>query len=257
MTKTLKKVLSFVLAMVMVLSLIPAVYATETTQPSVGGDVGTRGPAPSKTYDADEWIEVNSAEDLLALTASGTAMDARSINAEANKGKTIGLKLMGDIAIETTSTTPYAGRYAAMYIGHYNSDATKAFPVDVVLDLNGYTLTDTSVNSRMIGIYSGSEFVVTNGTILGNGDYISTGGVFFSSGDNDIILDGISVTAKAYTKEAHGNILNTSGTGAVSIINSYLEVTEGDAMSCRGGMIAIQHAVPVTLKNSTFVGGHA
>lgn len=258
MAKNLKKLLSLVLAMIMVLSLIPAVYATET------GEEGTTESeteetvtyAPSQTYEADEWIEVSTAEDLISYTAAGADKDEKSINAEAYKGKTVGLKLMDDLAIET-NTTLYPGRYAAMYIGYYNSDATKAFPVNVVLDLNGHTLTDTSTNSRMIGVYSGSKLVVTNGTILGNGKYTSTGGVFFSSGANDITLDGVTVIANGYKKTAHGAMMNSGDKGAIQIINSYLEIRDDGKAVCRGGLFYIAHSIPVTLTNSTFVGGYA
>ena len=258
MAKNLKKLLSLVLAMIMVLSLIPAVSAAETdeevtTEPETEETVTY---TPSKTYEADEWIEVETAEEFLALTASGTTVDALSINAEANKGKVIGLKLMDDISIETT-TKLYPGRYAAMYIGYYNADATKAFPVDVVLDLNGHTLTDTSTNSRMFGVYSGSKLVVTNGTILGNGNYTSTGGVFFSSGANDITLDGVTIIANGYKKTSHGAMMNAGTNGAIQIINSYLEIRDDGKALCRGGMFYIAYAIPVTLTNSTFVGGYA
>lgn len=200
MANTLKKLLSLAVAVIMVLSMIPAVSAEETVTPE-----GTESKTytPSKTYEADKWIEVKTADELIALTGQ----DAASINVAGNKGMTVGLKLMNDISIET-STKLYTGRYAAMYIGYHNSDADKAFPVDVVLDLNGHTLTDTSTNSRMIGVYSGSKLVVTNGTILGNGNYTSTGGMFFSSGANDITLDGVTIIANGYKKTSHGAMMN-------------------------------------------------
>ena len=198
MAKNLKKLLSLVLAMIMVLSLIPAVSATETTEPEASEPAATEPAAtesvatkpeasepeatepeetktwiPSKTYEADEWIEIETVEDFIAYTASGAAASEKSINVEANKGKTIGLRLMADIETCVTKEL-YSGRYATAYIGYYNADATLAFPVNVVLDLNGHTITDTSNVSRMFGIYSDSEFVITNGKIVGNGSYTST-----------------------------------------------------------------------------------
>ena len=275
MAKNLKKLLSLVLAMIMVLSLIPAVSATETTEPEATEPAATEPVAtepaatepeetsnwiPSKTYEAEEWIEIQTAEDFISYFAGNATMDEKSINVDANKGKTIGLRLMDDIAVATDTKT-YSGRYAAAYIGYYNADATLAFPVNVVLDLNGHTITDTSTNSRMFGIYSGSEFVITNGKILGNGKYTSTGGVFFVSGACDVTIDGVEVIANGYTKaSANGSMINTSKNGdgdtsPITIINSRLEIRDDGKTAQHGGLVAITNESDVILQNSEFVGG--
>lgn len=53
MTKSIKKLLSLVLAMIMVLSLVPAVSAADT-EPEIGGSVGDREPIDETI----EWIEI-------------------------------------------------------------------------------------------------------------------------------------------------------------------------------------------------------
>ena len=171
MANTLKKLLSLVMAVIMVLSLIPAVSAEEAEAPKATEEGWI--PTPSgATYAVEEWFEVSTAEELMAYLSTTALNDPKSINIKENEGKTFGIRLMDDI---TLNVSRGVNHYADLYIGNYveavkdssGNVTTPAswFPVHVVLDLNQKTLTSTSTNNRLFGIYGGSDMVVTNGTI--------------------------------------------------------------------------------------------
>ena len=97
MTKAMKRLLSLAVALIMILSMIPAVYAAEGEEQTTPAY-----QAPSKTYEAAEWIEVGTGEDLIVQMKNGA-----NVNATANNSKVMGIRLTDDITLskETTGCT--------------------------------------------------------------------------------------------------------------------------------------------------------
>jgi len=215
--------------------------------------------APSQKYEADVWYEANTAEQLLAFFTNRLSTNGKSINRPENEGKTVGIRLMADVS---TKADGKSNQYAVFYVGHYSDTASERFPVNVVLDLNGHTVTDTSSNNRMFGVYSGSKLVVTNGTILANGNYKANGGTIMTSEVTDVTLDGVRLVSndnldrETAASPSDGGLYYASAAGAkLTVINSELEKTVGAVDE--GGLIYSSAASFVTIQNSVLKGGHA
>ena len=215
-------------------------------------------PAPAESYRADVWYEVSTGEELQSYLAKDKATDPMSVNdfSSSKAGTTVGIRLTDNVQTNGKKTT---GIYATLYVGHYNEeDASDTYPMNIVLDLNGYTITDTSKINRLFGIYANSTFVITNGTIMANGCYIGSGNVLFSSGQNNITLDGVRIvenstaTAANYgassRENASGGIYR--GAGNVTVKNSVLELNSGHLNY--GGIMHINDTATVTLEKSVF-----
>ncbi len=213
---------------------------------------------PSAKYDADIWYEANTAEQLLAFFTNRVATNGKSINRTEHIGKTVGVRLMKDV---TTKADGKSNQYAVFYVGHYSDTASERFPVSVVLDLNGHTVTDNSSNNRLFGVYSDSKLVITNGTILANGTYKSTGGTIFTSGKTDVTLDGVRFVSndagdrETVTSPTDGGMYNGAAGTKLKIINSELEKTAGSVDE--GGILYLSGACSATIENSVLKGGSA
>ena len=250
--KLTKRMLSLLLTVVMVLSMIPAVYAA--------GEAATEEtwtPNPSQTYAVDgDWIEISTGAELHSLLANGSGKDPKSINIPENEGKTIGIRLTADIATKRDKTEAPA----SFYIGYYSDTAANCFPVNIVLDLNGHTMTDTSNNYRLFGIYSGSHLTITNGTLIASGNYTSTGGVFFTHSGADLTLDGMKLINNAskdtYNADGTGDDGGVYFSGAsgckLNVINSWVEAT--GSIRGRGGILCLD-AGTHNITNSVIKGG--
>ena len=152
MAKNLKKLLSFTVALIMVLSLIPAVSAAEETQPqtsilNIPADV--------------EWIMIGKEDtettDTLVTWWSGKN-NSKLMNEYAATGNVAYMKLTEDVIYTPNSLTT---------IGYVKSGSVPAKSLNLVLDLNGKTLTfDGTYESRVFGIYSSSSLTVFNGNII-------------------------------------------------------------------------------------------
>ena len=214
--------------------------------------------APADSYEADVWFEASTGEELQSYMAKDKATNPLSVNdfSYSKAGTTVGIRLTDNVDTNGKKTT---GIYATLYVGHYNEDdANDSYPLNIVLDLNGYTITDTSKINRLFGIYCNSTFVITNGTIIANGCYIGSGNVLFSSGQNNITLDGVRIvenstaTAANYgassRENASGGIYR--GAGNVTVKNSVLELNTGHLNY--GGIMHINDTATVTLERTVF-----
>ena len=245
--------LALVVAMLLGMLVVPAGAAPAET-----------ASAPSKSYEADVWYEVSTPQQLQSYLTASPSVHYASINCEANKGRTIGIRLTADIATKVDSATNY---YAVLYVGYYNEDAEKCFPISLVLDLNGHTITDTSKNNRMIGVYSGSTLVITNGTILADGAYNGNGGVIFTNGACDVTMDGIRLVSTDMTDTSGGAaaatgdgrdgglFYATANNSKLTIVNSELEKQSGKVNE--GGLISLSNKITGNISNSVLKGGTA
>ena len=232
--------------------MIPAVSATENeseapVQPTRGAALGA-----SKTYEADEWVEVGDGATLISKMGNGSG-----VNASANAGKVMGIRLTDDITL-TSTTKGMKTTGTLLYIGYYNSDDTKLRAQDVILDLNGKTLkTDETVTlSRLFGTYGTSTFTIINGTLIMDGTYTNYAPLCFFNKVNHFTMDGVSLTFKDESdRTSYGGLLSTANKGAsFTIINSDVTMESGSVY--RGGMINTSNSgITITLKNSTFTGG--
>ena len=245
-----KRIFALLLSAAMVLGMIAVPAAAAPAETPV---------SPSAQYEADVWYEANTAEQLLAYFTNRPSTNGKSINRPENIGKTVGIRLMADVA---TQANGKSNQYAVFYVGHYSDTASERFPVSVVLDLNGHTITDTSSNNRMFGVYAGSKLVVLDGTILANGTYKANGGTIMTSEACDVTLDGVRlVSGDALDREtasspSDGGLFYSNAAGnKLTVINCELEKTAGSVDE--GGLICSSAASFVTIENSVLKGGSA
>ena len=216
MRKTLKKVLSAAIALIMVLSMIPAVSAAEEA----------------------EIIKVTTANDLLTPMTNGSAE-----NQVANA--TYYYQLQNDVTMKTAK---------ALYIGKYvekETETEKGHAIHVVLDLNGYTLTDaysTAAKNRMFALYSGSSIHVKNGKIVSNTSIKALGGVFFGVGGSDFTFDNVTIETYSPSTSA-GGVLHANGSGAVVTLNNSTFTRLGGTCAGNGNTLIF------SLADSLFSGG--
>ena len=242
--KVTKRLLSLLVSAVMVLSMIPAVYAEEAAAPY---------QTPSKTYEAAQWVEVGTVAELKAALTNNAG-----VNAEANADKVMGLRLTADITV-TKVLDDNKTSNTMLYVGYYSSSTVNRGQ-DLVLDLNGHTLTtdETVQRSRLFGIYGGSNLVITNGVIMQDGTYSAYSASVFFQGASTLVLDGVNWTlADTHARASYGGMFSLNAAGnALTILNSDITYACGEEGSVyRGGIINDSGAAPITLKNSNFTGG--
>ena len=244
-----KRLFSLMLVAALVMGMLVAPVAAAPTQTAT---------APSDTYEADVWYEADSANRLQNLLSKDKSTNFLSVNdlADSTAETTVGIRLTANVSTEVDYGS---GKAAVFYIGHYNdNDKTDRWPMKIVLDLNGHTITDTSKNLRMFGIYSGSTLVITNGTIIANGCYYSNGNLFFSSGSNNVTLDGVRIvsnstaTAADYSTSVRDRVVGGMYrvSGNLAIKNCSLEKNSG--YTNNGGILSIAGGSKVTLEKSIF-----
>ncbi len=285
MATNLKKLLSFVLAVVMVLSLIPAVYATETTETE---DTETSVPEtgePETSEPASDAIQLGTADEWHSWFLG---VSNQLITQYGGTGETAKFLVTADIT--TTPNNLY-------YLGT-NGGVT----VNAEIDLGGHTLTVTGSNkSRVFGIYDGSNLTVKNGTIVLDKPFGSVnGGLFFVTKGNltleDVVINDIGEYAYGYNGKimsiasgctvtltdcditantvASTSTYNTSGTlsygiGAVIVTNGTITATNtsftastttnataNTGLVTYGGMIGFQSGCVNTFTDCTFNGGY-
>ena len=249
-----KRAISLLLAAAMLLGMI--------VMPAAAAPAETATEA-SQAYQADVWYEANSAEELQSYLTNGALRGTRSVNVIENKDITVGIRLNADV---TTKVTGESGYRAVFYVGYYSETASECIPISLVLDLNGHTITDTSSNNRLFGVY-GSKLVLTNGTVIANGTYKAAGGTIFTSEYCEVTLDGVRFVSNDDYDRSGGAAATTSGgsdgglycaTGTASkltVINSELEKTAG--VVNEGGLIASTGTTQVNITNSVLKGGKA
>ncbi|MBR4864518.1 MAG: DUF4886 domain-containing protein [Oscillospiraceae bacterium] len=241
-----KRILALLLTLAMVMGMVVLPVSAE------------KAIAPAEKYQADIWLEANTPEQLLAYFTNRVSTNGKSINRTEYIGKTVGVRVMADMNIKADGKS---NQYAVFYVGHYSETQSEQFPVSVVLDLNGHTITDTSSNNRMFGVYAGSKLVITNGAIFANGTYKSTGGTIFTSGKTDVTLDGVRFVSndagdrETVSSPTDGGMYNGAAGTKLTIINSELEKTAGSVDE--GGILFLSGACSARIENSVLKGGSA
>ncbi|MBR4864791.1 MAG: hypothetical protein IKU07_09465, partial [Oscillospiraceae bacterium] len=279
MAKNIKKLLSFVLALVMVLSMIPAVYAAdETTEPE-----GTTPPAT--TEPAADAIQIGTADDWHNWFMRNTN---NLIKDYGNKDEVAKFAVTADI--RTTPNNLY-------YFGT-NAGVT----VKAEIDLGGHTLTITGTNtSRVFGIYDNSQLTIKNGTIVLDKPFANVNGGLFLVNKGSVVLENVNIddigeyefgyngklmqissgctatmtncnissNTKASTSRYAASGALATGIGAMIVINGTLNATNctftasketnattNDGLPYYGGMIAHQSGAAGNYTNCTFEGGY-
>jgi len=293
MAKSMKKLLSLVLAMVMVLSLIPAVSAAETneevTEPAAteAATEATEPAASEENEPADpDAIAIGTADEWHEWFMRNTN---KLIEEYSNKDEVAKFLLTADIT--TTPNNLY-------YFGTTQGNTVKA-----EIDLGGHTLTVTgSSTSRLFGIYDGSALTIKNGTIVLNKPFGAVNGGMFLINKGTLNLDNMVIddigehkfnyngklmqigagntvtmtntTIRSNTK-ANTSQYNTAGNlsygiGAMIMIQGTLvaencnfvastetNATDNNGLTYYGGMITHQAGTNATYTNCTFDGGYA
>ena len=221
MAKTMKKLLSLVLVAIMVLSMIPAVSAEEEI----------------------ETVNVEKISDMTNILKGGSEFNSVA-------GNTIRFVLQDNVTVTSAS---------AIYIGKYVEEETetdKGHGTNVILDLNGFTLTDecTSVKYRTFALYNGSTLTVKNGKIVSNAKgYKSLGGIFFGHTNSDFTLENVTVETTAPSTSGGGVLYTTGSSAVVTINNSTITRLGGD---CAGnGSIIHMKGGKLYLNDSHISGG--
>ena len=241
--RAIKRVLSLLLAMVLVLSMVPAVFA-ET-------EAAADHQSPTGTYATDKWYEVGTVEELK------TAMDNNNgANVSENAELTAGVKLTADLTVTAENAGKTDG--ALLYVGYYK-DSTTYRGQALVLDLNGHTLTvaEDVTADCLFGAYGDSSFTVTNGIVAQGGTYGSSSAAVFLHGESKMTLDGVKWTlTDPNAKNTYGGMFRLGNSGnSLTVLNS--DVTYATGTACRGSIIHDDGGATVTLKNSTLTGGNA
>ena len=223
MAKTMKKILSLLLAAIMVLSLIPAVSAEET--PDV--------------------VKVYNGNDLLTPMTNGSE---QNLVADA----TYYYQLQNDVTMDTAK---------ALYIGKYVeaenvTETNKGHAVHVVLDLNGKTLTDAydaGAKNRMFALYSGSSITVKNGKIVSNTSIKALGGVFFGQGGSDFTFENVIIETSSPSTSA-GSVLYATGSSTEVTLTDCTFTRVAGQSAGNGGIICMSGG-KLYLNNSHISGG--
>ena len=218
-----KRLFSGILVLTMVLAMIPVVYAEETA----------------------EVVKVYEESDLLTPMTNGSE---QNLVADA----TYHYQLQNDITMDTAKAL-YIGKYVA---AANVTETNKGHAVHVVLDLNGYTLTDAydaAAKNRMFALYSGSSITVKNGKIVSNTSIKALGGVFFSIGGSDVTLENVTIETSSPSTSMGGVIYGNGSGTVVTLNNSTITRTAGD---CTGnGSIIAMEGGELYLNNSHISGG--
>jgi len=254
MAKSMKKLLSLVLAMIMVLSLVPAVAAT--------GEEEITWNEIANEEEWDAWFGGYNKSKLLT---------------EHGDGQPVYLKLTDSFEITCEKL---------QYIGHN----TGSICCKVIIDLGGNTLTynkaETATEAtRFMGVYGSADSHLTmqNGTLINNGEYNNaSGGVFFmnkgsiklenlniiDNSDNAYYSSGKILSVGSGTSAELNNVtftVNTANsTGNAGIINSSGTLVMNNCVlngsetseNANGGLLYVAGGT-ATLTGCEFNGGEA
>ena len=207
MKANLKKLLSLALAMIMILSMIPAVYAAETDEEVTETPAATEATEPAATEpattepdDGIAWIEIGDAATWTEWF--GSKNNSKLMQTYGGTENTAYVKLTADVELSVNSLHT---------IGYNNPAVT----MNLVLDLGGNTLTLTpdKYTGRVFGLYNQSSLTVQNGAIINNVKYGTVhGGLFFVS-NGHLTLTNVDITDdtdNAYG--CYGKLIQVSGT---------------------------------------------
>ena len=237
MAKSIKKLLSLTLALVMVLSMIPAVFAADETE----------APAPAYTTNAAGWVEIGAASQFNKwFYNKGEGPDYILVNA--TEAITAKLVLTADIKQNVTAS-----------IGSSSSDIAH----NIILDLNGHTITATHA-SRIFALYKGSLTIMNSkdeGGIIGTGANNSgvVGSMLYAAYGSTLNLVNVNITRteNTYTNKG-GGVLGANEGATINIIDCVIDGALA-GYSTAGGVLYIENATVnlfgSVLKNGTALSG--
>ena len=204
MANTLKKLLSLAIAVIMVLSLIPAVSAEEVIT----------------------WNEISNEDEWDAWFGG---YNKSKLLTEHGDGQPVYLKLTESFEITSEKL---------QYIGHN----TGSICCKVIIDLGGHTLTynkaaSATAATRFMGVYgsANSHLTMQNGTLINNGEYSgASGGVFFMN-KGSIKLENMTIidnSDNAY--DSSGKILSVGGSCSAELNNVTFTVNTANSTGSAG-----------------------
>ena len=255
MAKSTKKLLSLLLAMIMTLSLIPAVSAAETdgtepeiteTVPAATEPAATEPAAPLYTTNAGGWVEIANASQFNKWFRSGSNLSAEYILANATEPITAKLVLTGDIVMNVTGQM---GKSSADGPAH-----------NITLYLNGHTIT-ASHTSRILSAYTGTLTVMNSkeeGGIMATGanNAAVIGNMFYAGFGATLNLVNLNVTRTENTHLGKGGGIVGSNNGAtINIIDCVLD-GGNTGYTTQGGVLYVESTV-VNLSGSVLKNGTA
>ena len=236
MTSTVKKLLSAAMALVMVLSLIPATASAKTVEVTDG---------VSYTENSAGWVEIGSTAEFNDWFRD-TAEDSIT-RAAAKAGKTVTAKLIlkADIALNV-----------AGYVG------TEEYPAahNITLDLNGHSITskDNESGRRAFSVYTGTLNLINSketGGIEMPGALSATGGIIYSKKGN-INMNNITIKRTyASARNYYCGILGLNG-GSYVFENCVFDATEAGSVKA-GGVMYLVAGGQVVSNNCQYLGGKA
>ena len=236
MTRTLKKLLSVVLAVIMVLSMIPAVASARTVEVTEGF---------SYTENAAGWVEINDTSEFNDWFRDTTKDSILRAASKADKTVTAKLILKADMTLNVSA-----------YVG------TVEYPDahNITIDLNGYTINaKENGNRRAFVVYGGNLTIINSketGGITMPGLNIAAGGILYVNGGS-LTMRNVKVTRTQETASTayNGGILGTSN-ATVTLENCVLDAT-GSSSVLKGGVAYLEKNSVLNLYNTKLLGGTA
>ena len=236
MTRTLKKLLSAVLAVIMVLSMIPAVASAKTVEVTEGF---------SYEENSAGWVEIGGTSEFNNWFRD-VAKDS-ILRAATKAGKTVTAKLIlkANIALNVSA---YVG--TAEYPGAHN----------ITLDLNGYSITALNDGDRRAFTVYGADLTIINsketGGITMPGLNNSTGGILYVNGGS-LTMRNVKVTRTQQTaKTSYGGGILGTNSATVTLENCVLDAT-GSASVKNGGVAYLTSETTLNMYNTKLLGGSA
>jgi len=238
MAKSTKKLLSLILAVIMVLSLIPAVSAAEETTEETT-------PAPAYTTNAGGWVEIANASQFNKWFRSGSTLGSEYILANATEPITAKLVLTGDVVMNITGQ-----------MGTTSGDLAH----NIVIDLNGHTITATHT-SRILSAYDGTLTIMNSkneGGISAKGaNNTAVLGNMIYAGDNSTLnLVNVNITrAESANLGKGGGIIGANEGATVNIIDCVLD--GGNTGNTTAGGVLYADNATVNFYSGTIKNGFA
>ncbi len=236
MTRTLKKLLSALLALVMVLSMIPAVASAKTVEVT---------DEFSYEENAAGWVEIDSAAEFNDWFRD-TAKDS-ILRAATKAGKTVTAKLIlkSDLALNVPG---YVG--TEEYPGAHN----------ITVDLNGHSITAQNDGSRRAFAVYGGTLTVINGKDTGGitmkGINTTAGGILYVN-KGTLNMYNVKVTrTQDVAKTTFGGGIVCTNKGTLNFYDCVLDAT-GAASVGWGGVGYFTNDSVVNLYNTRLLGGSA
>ncbi|MBR4863301.1 MAG: hypothetical protein IKU07_01890, partial [Oscillospiraceae bacterium] len=235
MAKSIKKLLSLVLAVIMVLSMIPAVYADEATETPA---------APAYTTNAGGWVEISTASQFNKWFYN-KGNDESYILVNATEAITAKLVLTADIKEN---------------VGGSVGSSSSEIEHNIILDLNGHTIT-ASHTSRIMALYKGTLTIMNSkeeGGIIATGANNSgvVGSILHATSGSTLNLVNLKITRAENTfPNKGGGVIGCNDGATLNIIDCVIDGAN-TGYSAAGGVLYVENTT-VNIYNSVLKNGTA